>query len=329
MIHATLNTLAAGPLDHVVDHPILTSADGQWWFVSNATVMLVLAGLVTAGILIPAARRIHTGQNRSLDDFRSEGVLANLVESVCLYLRNEVFKPVLHEQTDRFTPILWTLFWFILINNLLGLIPLLDITLGIAALAFGEQWIQEASFHGVGGTATQSIWVTGALAVAAFIWWNTVALVKDWKGWLLHMTGGAPWYMWPIMIPVEILGMLVKPAALAIRLFANMTGGHILLAVVLSFIVSLINALGTVGYGMALIPFIGSVLIYILEILVGFIQAFVFVFLTTLFLGQLVVHEGEEEHDDHLTDHLPHATAEGVDQTQSVPLGASSAAGQA
>ncbi|MEX0653183.1 MAG: F0F1 ATP synthase subunit A [Phycisphaeraceae bacterium] len=317
-----LNTLAASPMEHVIDHPLMG------WYVSNYTLMLVLAGIVTAAILIPAARRIQTGQNRSLDDFRSEGILANLVESVCIYLRDEVFKPVLRDQADRFTPILWTLFWFILVNNLLGLIPLIDFTKGLASLAMGERWIQETHFHGLGGTATQSIWVTGALAGAAFIWWNTIALMKDWKGWFAHMTAGAPWYMWPIMIPVEILGMIVKPAALAIRLFANMTGGHILLAVMLGFIVAMIDALGPVGYGMALIPFVGSVLINILEILVGFIQAFVFVFLTTLFLGQLVVHEHEEEHEDHPTDHLPHATAEGVDQTKSVPLGASNAAGQ-
>src|SRR5690606_25730296 len=147
-------------------------------------------------------------------------------EAICLYLRNEVFKPVLGEDTDKYTPMLWTLFWFILVCNLVGLIPFLDLT-----AAFGIN-----HGHGIGGTATQSIWVTAALAAIAFLYWNGTAILKDPKGWALHMTGGAPIYMWWCMIPVEIMGMFVKPVALALRLFANMTGGHIIIAVLLSFV---------------------------------------------------------------------------------------------
>ena len=280
---------ASNPVAHVTDKPLFG------WIVSNYTVMLITGGVLTALVIIPAAKKIRTGQSRTIDDFHAQGPWANFVEAICLYLRNEIIRPVLGDQTDRYTPMLWTLFWFILICNILGLVPLLDFTAGLGAV-FGME-----GFHGVGGTATQSIWVTGALASIAFLFWNGVAILKDFPGWLKHMTGGAPVFMWPIMIPVEIMGMFVKPFALALRLFANMTGGHIIIAVLLSFVTSLIRALGAVGYGMTILPLIGAVAINLLEVLVAFIQAFIFMFLTTLFLGQLIVHEHEDhsEHESH------------------------------
>lgn len=297
-----MHTLLASsnPVAHVTDKPIF----GQW-YVSNVTVMLLLGAIVTAAIVIPAARRIATGKRGTLDDLRAQGLWANMVESVCLYLRDEVFRPVLGDQTDRYVPMLWTFFWFILVCNLLGLVPLADLTLPLlGGVNHG---------HGIGGTATQSIWVTGALATVAFLFWNGIAFVKDPLGFIKHLTAGAPWFMWVIMVPVEIMGMFVKPVALALRLFANMTGGHIILAVLLSFVTALIENLGGIGYGMAIIPLLGATAINVLEILVAFIQAYIFVFLTCLFLGQLVVHEHEEheEHDEHSHhDHEGHAHEE-------------------
>lgn len=280
---------AADPVAHVVDSPLLTNADGTIWYISNVTVMLVVSAIVTMLILLPAAKRIKTGDQRTLDDFRAQGTLANLVESICLYLREQVFQPVLGEQTDKYAPVLWTFFWFILVCNLVGLVPILDIT-AMMGINHG---------HGIGGTATQSIYVTGALAVMAFLFWNLTAFFKDPIGFCKHLTAGAPWFMWPVMVPVELLGMVVKPVALALRLFANMTGGHIIIAVLLGFVPALIEALGPTGYALAILPLLGGVAINILEILVAFIQAFIFTFLTTLFLGQLVVHEHEEHHEEH------------------------------
>lgn len=283
---------AASPVSHVVDGEIY----GQW-YISNVTVMLVVAAVVTALLVIPAAKRIATGKTgRTADDFRAQGTLANLVESVCVYLRNDVFKPVLQDQTDRFTPILWTFFWFILVCNLLGLVPLRDIT-GLMGINHG---------HGIGGTATQSIWVTGALAMISFLFYNITAFIKSPVGYLKHLTGGSPAYMWVLMVPVEILGTFIKPFALAIRLFANMTGGHLVLAVFLSFVPVVIHALGPVGYGLAFAPMLGAFAINMLEILVGFIQAYIFTFLTCLFLGQLVVHEHEEHEEPQEENHQPH-----------------------
>lgn len=273
---------ASNPLDHVTDKPL-----GGSWVISNVTIMLVVSAAITAAIIIPAAKRIRVGEGRTTDDYRAQGLLANFVEAVCLYLRDEVFKPVLGKDTDKYIGILWTFFWFILVCNILGLVPLIDLTGGIFGLNHG---------HGIGGTATQSIWVTGTLAFCAFLLINIPPLIKDPVHYVIHLTGGAPWFMWPIIIPVELAGIFVKPFALALRLFANMTGGHVMLAVLFGFVPALVKGLGATGYAMSVIPIAGATAIYMLEVLVAFIQAFIFTFLTGLFLGQLIAH-GHDDHD--------------------------------
>lgn len=286
---------AANPIDHITDKPLIGG-----WLISNYTVMLVLNAIVTMLILIPAARRIATGKSGTIDDLRAKGLFANLVETICLYLRNDLFKPVLQEHTDRYTPMLWTFFWFILICNLMGLIPMLDIT---AAMGLNHG-------HGIWGTPTQSIWVTATLATISFFIVNGIGLLKDPVAFAKHLTGGAPVYMWPLMIPVELIGTFVKPFALALRLFANMTGGHIIIAVLLGFIPALIQWNGTWGTGLAIIPLIGTTAINVLEILVAFIQAYIFTFLTCVFLGQLIVHD--EDHGEHHEAHEQNHHAAGV-----------------
>lgn len=292
----SFNVLAASnPLEHVIDQPIF-----GWWF-SNVTLMLIVAGLLAILGLVAAAKRIKTGESRSINDFRTEGRWANLVETICVYLRNEVFRPVLGHDTDKFTPLLWTMFWFILICNFLGLVPFKDVTGGFFGWNHG---------HGFGGTATQSIFVTAALALISFVLINGVALARDPVGYFKHLTGGAPAYIWPILVPVEILGIFVKPFALCMRLFANMTGGHVVVAVMLMFIKMMVDAtwgkgggMTALGIGGSILPFVAMIGIYFLEIVVAVIQAFVFTFLTCLFLGQLIHHEdeiGHEKHDPHV-----------------------------
>lgn len=282
MIPQWLNMLAAAsPVDHVIDKQL-----GGSWVFSNVTVMLIVSFVVTLIIILPAARKIATaGQGLTTDDFRARGAHANFVEAVCLYLRDDVFRPVLGEDTDKFMPILWTFFWYILVCNFLGLVPILDIT-ALVGLNHG---------HGIGGTATQSIWVTGAFALIAFLVVNISGLIRNPVGYFTHMTGGAPWFMWPIIVPVEAAGVFVKPAALALRLFANMTGGHILMAVLFGLVSKLILK-GGIFIGIGLIPLLGAVGIYMLECLVALIQAFIFTFLTGLFLSQLISHHGDDHH---------------------------------
>src|SRR5262245_26951209 len=174
----------------------------------------------------------------------------NFFEVIMLFIRDEVAKPFLGERTDKFLPVLWNFFFFILFNNLLGLIP------GMA-------------------TATGSIFVTGTLAIMAAVWFHFCGVVE--QGFFAYLKNivppGLPFWLLPLMIVVELVGHVAKPFALMVRLFANMTGGHaVLYAFVGLVLIFQSYALGPVSVALA-IP------IYLLELFVAFVQAYVFTFL--------------------------------------------------
>jgi F-type H+-transporting ATPase subunit a len=137
--------------------------------------------------------------------------------------------------------------------------------------------------------------VTATLAIVSFLVWNFSGIYANGiTAWAHHFMGGAPWYMAPIIVPVEIMGMFVKPCALAIRLFANMNAGHILVAVLISFVGMAYAGLGVGGaVGIGIPVIFGTVAIMCLELFVALLQAYIFTFLTALFIAQLVVHEHE------------------------------------
>jgi F-type H+-transporting ATPase subunit a len=277
-----LLTLAAAdnPLNHVVDWPIWRV--GRWWLLTNHMVMmLVAAGLML--LIFPAMTR-HYRDGRHVPTGTR-----NFFEAILVYLRNDVVKPILGDKTDRYIQYLWTLFFFILFCNVLGLLPI-DLLTG--------KWLHLGHHgHGIFGTATSNFWVTATLALVSFavIQYSGIR-ANGIKGWLHHFLGGAPVFLAPVMIPVEFLGMCVKPFSLAVRLAANMTAGHILLAVIISFVGMATAALGT-GGGVAIgVPSVlAAVAIMLLELFVALLQAYLFTFLTTLFIGQMVTHH---EHDD-------------------------------
>ncbi|MCC6579609.1 MAG: F0F1 ATP synthase subunit A [Phycisphaeraceae bacterium] len=276
---------AADPLEHVLDHPILKDAGAQGiWWLTNHMVMMVIAATLMLVIFPLITRPYRRGEHVPTGT-------RNLFEAVLLFVRNDIAKPVLADEADRFMPFLWTLFFFILFNNLLGLLPLEPITGPIVRALTGNPHA-----HAVYGTATANIWITGALALVSFIVIQIAGLRANGVGnYLKHFLAGAPWYMAIVMIPVEILGMFVKPVALAIRLMANMTAGHILLAVLVILAAGVAHA-GQMGLfaGVSIAVILGSVAIMVLETFVAFLQAYIFVFLTALFIGQMVVHEHKE-----------------------------------
>ena len=274
---------AANPLDHVVDWPVVKTDGGLWLLTNHMVMMLIAAGLML--LIFPAiTKRYRDGE------FVPTGS-RNFFEAILLYLRNDVAKPVLGDKTDRYMPYLWTLFFFILFCNLLGLLPI-DLLTG-KLLHLGHHG------HGIFGTATSNFWVTATLALISFVVIQYSGLrTHGFGGWSKHFLGGAPLYLAPIMIPVEILGMLVKPFSLAVRLAANMTAGHILLAVIISFVAMATAAMGAIGGGaVGIVSVLAAVAIMMLELFVAVLQAYLFVFLTTLFIGQMATHH------DHVDDH--------------------------
>ncbi|MCA9306122.1 MAG: F0F1 ATP synthase subunit A [Phycisphaerales bacterium] len=273
------------------------------------TLTMIIVGVLFVLFMTWVANKVATGpESQGNERYVTKGKLGQLVEVIVLYMRDTVIRPQLGHRAETFTPFLLTLFFFILALNLVGLIPLMD----IQHLIGGVTGMHFPTF--IGGTATGRLGVTAGLAVLAFILWQINGLRQNGiKGWALHFTGGAPWYVAPIMVPVEILGMFVKPFALAVRLFANMTAGHVLLAVLIMFITAGFGALANMGpvaqYGggtlIAVISVASAVAITFLELFVAFLQAFIFMFLTTLFIAQLEHHHHDEHHgaEEHDLDH--------------------------
>tara|TARA_A100001391_G_scaffold85585_2_gene55975 strand:- start:1123 stop:2022 length:900 start_codon:yes stop_codon:yes gene_type:complete len=285
-------TLAAGdPVSHVINHPFIVNADGWWIWSTAQTNMIITALIMVIGGLI-VAKGVSTGsENDGHARWITKSRFAHTVEVICGYLRESTVRPLLHERTSKFMPFLWTIFFFILINNLLGLIPLLDAN----NLLVPEMAAEHRAF--IGGTATQSIYVTAALSLLAGLMINWAGIRElGIGGYLKHLTAEAPIFVWPIIIPIEIMGTFIKPIALSIRLFANMTAGHILVAVLLGFASEGFIRADIIGLPVGVVSTVAVVAIYFLELFVAFLQAFVFMFLTTVFIS-LLAHHGEHDHD--------------------------------
>lgn len=194
----------------------------------------------------------------------------NMLEAIVLFIRNDVVEPNIPSKraSVRLLPYFVVLFFFILVLNLLGLLP-------------------------GGHTATGTVGTTAALAVTAFIIINITAIREAGiKAWFVHLLGGAPWYMAIIMVPIEIMSMFIKPFSLTIRLFANMAAGHI----VLYSLIGLLFLFQTLAISPVIVGF--SLFINLLEVMVAFLQAFIFTMLTAIFIGLAIGdHAHHDEHD--------------------------------
>lgn len=293
--------MASSPLDHVFQWiyqkiPVGTgdnwlTPDGRITLVSNHIIMQIIAALVLI-LLIPWFARVRdTGD--AVQDLTPRG-FGNFIEVICAYLRDEVARPALGEHTDRFIPYIWTAFFYILTINLLGLLPIEPFTRGLV------QGVYPEAHHGFGGAATGNIWVTGTLAMCTLVMTVVNGLRYNGFNYVRHFFQG-PIFIAPLIACLEVIGLLAKCFALTVRLFANMVAGHVLLAVLLSFVSLSYVALGTVpAAGIGILVVLAGVAFNLLELFVAFLQAFIFTFLTALFIGQAVVihHEHGEEHAD-------------------------------
>ena len=225
-------------------------------------VMLWIAALLCILTTLIALR----AHNRRTREGKAPGGFGNGLEALVLYLRNEVVLPNVGAHGNAFVPYLLSLFFFILYVNLLGLIP-------------------------YGSTATGNISVTATLAIVTFFvieiagmralgrsYINTIVF------WPHDMSLGMKLFISPILTPIEIIGKLTKPFALAIRLFANMISGH----VVLLALISLVFTFAT--WILVPLPIAMALGISFLELFVAFLQAFIFMLLSSVFIG--LIREG-------------------------------------
>jgi F-type H+-transporting ATPase subunit a len=225
-------------------------------------VMLWIAALLCIVTTLLALR----AHNRKTREGKAPSGLGNGLEALVLYLRNEVVIPNVGPHGNGYVPFLLTLFFFILFANLLGLIP-------------------------YGATATGNISVTATLAIITFIVIEVAGMKAQGKAyintivfWPHDMSLPMKLFISPILTPIELLGKFTKPFALAIRLFANMTAGH----VVLLALISLVFAFGS--WILWPLPILMAVAISVLELFVAFLQAFIFTLLSSVFIG--LIREG-------------------------------------
>ncbi len=251
-------------------HAGIVRADGRILVDLSITRHLLfafLAALIVLALFIPLAGRYRRGVGRTE---APRGVKQNLLEVIVLYIRDEVARPNLGSKTDKYLPYLLTLFFFILTANLLGLVPF-------------------------GATATANISTTAALALFTFVV-TQFAGTKDYWAHIFNPPG-IPWFVKPILVPIEVVGLFIKPFALAIRLFANMTAGHLVILNLIGLIFAIRVLFGdAAGWGTSVPSFALTLFIYALELLVAFIQAYVFTILSALFIGMATA-EHEHDHD--------------------------------
>lgn len=231
-------------------------------------VQMILALAILVWILLAVAKRYRTGQGVKT----APKGMQNLMEVLIIFIREEVARPNLGHKYRKFMPYMLTIFFFILINNLFGLIP------GSA-------------------NVTGNIAFTLILGLISFL----VILFSSNKHYWGHIFNPpVPGGVKPIMIPVEFLGIFTKPVALIVRLFANMIAGHIIIICLISLIFIFGNLSSGVGWGFMPISIGFTVFIYFIEILVAFIQAYIFTNLTAVFIGQAF--EGSHDDVDHHED---------------------------
>ena len=267
----------ANPLEHVLDHPDLELP----WFtpptfelklhlpqilgvqITRFMFMELIAAALVVLVMVPVVRHIARSHV-------SRGKFSNMIEAMLMFIRDDVARPAIGGHgADRFLPYLWTVFFFVLFNNLLGMIP-------------------------GGASATGNINVTGALALMTLA---TVVMagVKElgfvgyWVGIVPHLDVPAllkP-FLWGLMFFIEVAGLMIRHVVLAVRLFANMFAGHVVLAVILGFILMAWKSWWTLGL-VAPASIGGVICLSLLELFVAFLQAYIFTFLSALFIGSAV-----------------------------------------
>ena len=251
--------------------------------VTKYMVLELLAAVLILLIFIPIAQRSRNGS-------LPKGRWWNAFESLLTFIRNEVAVPNMGEHVaDKWVPYLWTAFLFVLFCNLFGMFP----------------WL---------GSPTASIWMTGAMAALTFILMHAAPVIK--YGPVRYLSSmwvdtGMPWYtILPLVIGllivvIELFGTAIKSLVLAVRLFANMFAGHMVLAMILIFIVQVgVNGLGLLWGVVTVASVLGVVALSLLELFVAFLQAYIFTFLTSLFIGMALHHcEEHGEHAEHGHEH--------------------------
>ena len=231
---------------------------------------LLISLILISCIFLSVAKRY-----REHPDETPSGLQA-FVEPVIVFLQDEVITPSLGKNSNKYAPYLLTLFFFIFLNNIMGIIPI---------------------FPG-GANLTGNIAVTGILALITFFVTTFSSGKEYWKD--IFNTPGVPWWLkipLPIMPLVETIGIFTKPFVLMVRLFANITAGHIITLAFVSLIFIFGQMNPAIGWAVSPVSVFFYIFMGLMELLVAFIQAFVFTLLSAMYIG-MAIGEEHEEHEE-------------------------------
>lgn len=247
-----MNPMEQFEVKPLIEAPLFAIGGHPIYFTNQALFMLIAVGVASLFLTLTVSKnRLVPSRGQSMAEISYEFV-ANMINST------------MGHDGLKFLPLIFTIFVFVLFNNFLGLIP----------------W----TF-----TATSQIAITFTLSSFVILTMVVTGFMKQGIGFLKLFVPSAPWYLLILLVPIEVISFLTRPVSLAVRLFANMLAGHTLLAVFASFVVLMIGA-GGIMYGVAVAPFILIVCIYALEMLVAFLQAYVFAVLTCIYLNEAIHH---------------------------------------
>ena len=243
-----MNPMEQFAIKPLISEPVLHIAGHPIYFTNQALLMIIVA-LASSLFLTLSVKpnRLVPTRGQSMAEMSYEFV-ANMIHSAT------------GQDGLKFFPFVFTLFIFVLCSNFFGMVP--------------------GSF-----TVTSQIAVTLALACLVIGVVIVVGFMKHGIGFLKLFVPHAPWYLLILLIPIEVISFLTRPISLSVRLFANMLAGHTLLVVFAGFVVSL-GAAGGILTGVALAPLLMIVAIMLLELLVAFLQAYVFAILTCIYLNE-------------------------------------------
>jgi F-type H+-transporting ATPase subunit a len=246
--------------DYVMSHEHISMQDGSYVLDLSIT-KNVSSMLISVILLLIVSFSVRLGYEKNKN--KSPKGIQAFFEPIIVFIRDEVAKPNLGNKYEKYMPFLLTLFFFILTNNLLGLIP-------------------------TGANASGNIGFTMVLAVIVALVTNFSGNSSYWKH--IFIPPGVPILLYPIIVPIEILGIFTKPFALMVRLFANITAGHIIILSLFSFIFVFKS------WQVGIISSIFVVLMTFMELFVSFLQAFIFTMLAALFIGTATNNHHEENH---------------------------------
>jgi len=250
--------MAVDPIEQFQIHnlfPVATVGRTEIFFTNSAAFMLAAVAGITAFLLIGTTKR-------SLVPTRLQSAAELAYEFVATTLRGTA-----GSEGMKFFPFIFTLFMFILTVNMIGLIPY--------------------TF-----TVTSHIIITAALAITVFLTVVVYGLVRHGLHFFnLFVPKGVPIYILPLIVFIEVLSFISRPISHSVRLFANMLAGHITLQVFAGFIILMGTGLGAIGWAASLLPFALVVILFALETLVAFLQAYVFAILTCIYLND-AIHPG-------------------------------------